>query len=142
MARPMSTQEWHEFVLAGTRTIKLATVRADGRPHVAPVWFLLDGEDVVFLTGADTVKGRDIRRDQRVALVVDDERPPYSFVLIEGLAAVSEDLEDMTRWSIRIAARYMGAERAEEYGRRNATPGELLVRVVANRVTAVAEMAG
>ncbi|MGH9102100.1 MAG: PPOX class F420-dependent oxidoreductase [Acidimicrobiales bacterium] len=141
MPRKMGGQEWRRFVSEGTRTAKMASVRPDGRPHVAPVWFLLDGDDVVFMTGAGTVKGRDLRNDPRVALVVDDERPPYSFALVEGEATISEDMEVMAGWSTRIAARYMGEERAQEYGMRNAAPGELLVRVTPTRVTAVADMA-
>ncbi|MGH9065995.1 MAG: PPOX class F420-dependent oxidoreductase [Acidimicrobiales bacterium] len=137
----MSEDEWRRFVAEGTRTAKLATVRPDGRPHVAPVWFVLDGGDVLFLTGTATVKGRNIRHDRRVALVVDDERPPYSFALVEGEASLSEDLEEMRDWSTRIAGRYMGEDKAEEYGLRNAVPGEALVRLSPTSVTAVADMA-
>ena len=75
MAHPMSDEQLEQFLSEGTRTGKLATVKADGSPHVAPVWFILDGEDLLFMTGADTLKGRAISRDQRVALLVDDERP-------------------------------------------------------------------
>ena len=57
----MADDERRAFLLQGTRTGKLATVRRDGRPHVVPIWFLLDGDDVVLTTGADTVKGRNIR---------------------------------------------------------------------------------
>jgi hypothetical protein len=70
-----------EFLLAGTRTGKLSYTAADGRPLVAPVWFVLEDDAVVFNTGAAT--GR----------------------------------------------RYMGADKAEEFGRRNGVPGELVVRL-------------
>jgi len=56
--RRMTEQEWHAFVMDGTRTAKVATARKDGRPHVVPVWFVLDGEDIVFTTGASSVKGQ------------------------------------------------------------------------------------
>lgn len=141
MPRQMSEDERRAFLLWGTRTAKVASVREDGRPHVAPVWFVLDGNDIIFLTGSGTVKGRDIRRDGRLALLVDDDRPPYSFALMEGSARVSEDLGEMREWSVQIAARYMGHDRAEEVGERNAVPGELLVRVAPSRVTAMADMA-
>lgn len=134
--REMSPEEWRRFLLERPRTAKLATVRADGRPHVAPVWFDLDGETVVFTTWHATVKAENIRRDARVSLCVDDEEPPYAFVLIEGTAELVPDDPDFLRWTTRIAGRYMGEERAEEYGRRNAVEGELLVRVRPERVVA------
>ncbi|MFF7331420.1 TIGR03618 family F420-dependent PPOX class oxidoreductase [Streptomyces sp. NPDC008150] len=141
MAQKMTDEEWQAFISAGTRTAKLSTVRADGSPHVAPIWFLLDGTDVVFNTGKDTVKGRNLARDGRVALCVDDDRPPFGFVVLQGRADLSEDLADVRAWATRIAARYMGAERAEEFGARNGVPGELLVRVRVEKVLAQADVA-
>ncbi|MFI8304305.1 PPOX class F420-dependent oxidoreductase [Streptomyces sp. NPDC085927] len=134
MGQRMTDEEWREFVSHGTRTAKLSTVRADGSPHVAPVWFVLDGDDVVFNTGGKTVKGRNLVRDGRVALCVDDDRPPFAFVVLRGRARISEDPEDLVRWATRIAARYMGQDRAEEFGARNGVPGELLVRVAVEKV--------
>lgn len=136
MAEHMTPDEYRDFLSSGTRTGKLATVGADGRPHVVPIWFVLDGETIVFTTGGDTAKGRHIRRDPHVALCVDDEAPPYAFVLVDGTVEVSTDLSDMLHWATRIAARYMGVERADQYGRRNAVPGELLVRVTPTRIIA------
>ena len=72
---------------------------------------------------------------------MDDETPPFAFVIVEGLASVSEDLEEMLVWATRIAGRYMGADVAETYGRRNAVPGELLVRVTPERVVAQKDLA-
>jgi hypothetical protein len=141
MAHPMIGKELDEFLSAGTRTGKLATTRADGSPHVAPIWFILDGDDLVFMTGADTVKGKAMLRDPRVALSVDDERPPFAFAAIEGFVTISRDLDEMLPLSIAIARRYMGDARAEQYGRRNATEGELLLRLHRVKVTAIADMA-
>jgi PPOX class probable F420-dependent enzyme len=141
MAQKMTDEEWRAFVSHGTRTAKLSTVRADGSPHVAPIWFLLDGNDVVFNTGKETVKGRNLARDGRVALCVDDDRPPFTFVTLEGRARLSEDLGELRRWAARIGARYMGEERAEEFGARNGVPGELLVRVTVDKVVAVKDLA-
>ncbi|MEU8522765.1 PPOX class F420-dependent oxidoreductase [Streptomyces sp. NBC_01216] len=138
----MTEDQWRAFVSAGTRTGKLATVRADGGPHVVPVWFVLDGDDVVFTTGRNTVKGRSLARDGRVALCVDDERPPFAFVMLRGRAEISEDPEELRRWATRVGGRYMGEERAEEFGARNAVPGELLVRVRIEKVTAEGALAG
>ena len=104
--------ECRTFLLSGTRTGKLATVRADGRPHIAPIWFVLDGETIVFNTGHNTVKGRNIRRDARICLCVDDENPPFAYVQIEGTATVSEEPQELLHWATRIAARYMGENQA------------------------------
>jgi PPOX class probable F420-dependent enzyme len=138
----MSEEEWMAFLTDQPRTAKLATVRADGRPHVAPIWIALDDDGtVVFTTHGDSRKGKSIRRDPRVALCVDDDRPPFSFVTIEGTAEISEDLEEMLRWATRIGGRYMGAEVASAYGKRNAVPGELLVRMRPTHVVARAGIA-
>ncbi|KMS83710.1 MULTISPECIES: PPOX class F420-dependent oxidoreductase [Streptomyces] len=141
MAEKMTDEEWRAFVLDGTRTGKLSTVRADGSPHVAPIWFLLDGDELVFNTGKNTAKGRNLARDGRVALCVDDDRPPFHFVVLNGRARLSEDLAEVRLWATRIAARYMGEDRAEEYGARNGVPGELLVRVTIENVLAMRDVA-
>jgi PPOX class probable F420-dependent enzyme len=130
----MSAAEIREFLEHGTRTAKLATTRRDGRPHVAPVWFVLDGDDIIFNTGAETVKGKSLAREQRAALCVDDDRPPFSFVIVEGTVALSEDPDELVHWATRIGGRYMGEDRAEAFGRRNGVPGELLVRLTPTRV--------
>lgn len=140
MTHRMNETEWRAFLSEGSRTAKLATTRDDGSPHVAPVWFLLDGGDLVFNTGRSTVKGRNLVRDGRVALCVDDEQPPHSFALIRGMAAVSEEPGELRDWATRIAARYMGEDRAQEFGERNGVPGELVVRVRIESVTAYASL--
>ncbi|OBA75699.1 F420-dependent protein [Mycobacterium sp. 1554424.7] len=127
-----------EFLSAGTRTGMLGYVAADGRPLVAPVWFVVDigqeGAQLVFTTGRDTSKGRALARDSRVAICVDDPHPPYSFVQVQGVASVSDHQPDVLDAATRTGARYMGAERADEFGRRNAVPGELVVRVRPTKV--------
>ena len=133
----MSKSEALEFLAEGTRTGKLATVRADGSPHVVPIWFLLDGEDLVFTTGAETVKGKALRRDGRAAICVDLERPPYAYVMVAGRVEISDDPGELLSWATRLAARYEGEERAAEVGRRNAVPGEVLVRLRPSRIVAI-----
>ncbi|MFD4576893.1 PPOX class F420-dependent oxidoreductase [Streptomyces sp. NPDC058417] len=142
MAQKMTDEEWRAFASQGTRTGKLSTVRADGSPHVAPIWFVIDGDDLVFNTGKESVKGHNLARDGRVALCVDDERPPFSFVVIQGRARLSEDLDEIRHWATRIAARYMGEDQAEAFGNRNAVPGELLVRVEIDKVVALKSLTG
>ncbi|MFD7029908.1 PPOX class F420-dependent oxidoreductase [Streptomyces sp. NPDC059917] len=138
MAQKMTQEEWRGFVSHSTRTGKLSTVREDGSPHIAPIWFVLDGDSFVFNTGKDTVKGRNLARDGRVALCVDDDRPPFSYVVLQGRATITEDVDDTLLWATRIGGRYMGEERAAAFGRRNAVPGELLVRVRIDKVISAA----
>src|SRR3712207_1459060 len=112
MATAMTPDEALAYLVERPRTANLATTRRDGSPHVAPVWIALDDDGtVVFTTGAATAKGRSLRRDGRVALCVDDDRPPFSFVVVEGTVEISEDPADLLRWATQIAARYMGEER-------------------------------
>ena len=142
----MTTEETRDFLLAGTRTAHVATVRADGRPHVKPVWFELAGPatefQVLFTTSADTVTGRNLSRDNRVALTVDDPVPAYSFVIIEGTAELSSDPGELLALATRLGGRYIGPERATEFGQRNAVPGELIVRVTPARIVAQRDISG
>jgi PPOX class probable F420-dependent enzyme len=143
MAKTMTDVEALVFIGADPpRTGKVATVRRDGRPHVAPVWVALDGDRLVFTTGADTAKGLAIARDPRVAVCFDDDRPPFTFVIYEGNATISTDADELLRWSTILGGRYMGAEAAEQFGRRNAVPGELLVVVHPTRIFGRADIAG
>jgi PPOX class probable F420-dependent enzyme len=130
------------FLAAGTRTGKLSYLAADGRPLVVPVWFAVEGDTLVFNTGKDTAKGRALARDPRVALCVDLEVPPYAFVQVQGVAELSEEPADLLATATAIGARYMGADRAAEFGRRNAVPGELVVRVRPTRVIANFDVSG
>jgi PPOX class probable F420-dependent enzyme len=130
------------FLSAGTRTGKLAYNGADGRPLVAPIWFVVEDGVLVFNTGKDTAKGRALARDPRATLCVDLEEPPYAFVQVQGNAELSEDPGELVRTATAIAARYMGPERAEEYGKRNGVPGELLVMLRPTKVIAAFNLTG
>lgn len=132
----MTSDEVRAFLSEGTRTGKLGTLTKDGAPHVMPIWFVLDGDDIVFNTGAGSVKGRHIMGDGRVSLLVDDERPPYAFVHIRGQAVGTDNPPENLQWATTIGERYMGAERAPEFGERNAVRGELLVRLTPARIIA------
>ncbi len=103
---------------------------------------MLDGDVIVFTTFGKSVRGRALRRDPRIALVIDEEVPPYAFVHVRGRAEISEDPEQLLRFATEIGTRYMGAARAKEFGTRNAVPGELLIRVTPERVITNANVAG
>jgi PPOX class probable F420-dependent enzyme len=137
----MTEDRRRAFLMEGTRTGILATVRFDGRPHAAPVWFVLDGDDMIFTTGTDTVKARNLRRTGRALMVVDESSPPFDFVTAEGPVEISEDLDEMLHCATALGGRYMGADRAEAFGRRNAVVGELLVRLRPEKIVALAGIA-
>ena len=145
----MSREEIEAFLMSGTKTGKVSTVRKDGRPHLAPIWFVLDSNkdnnnSIIFTTGNESVKGKDMLRDPRVSLCVDDQTPPFSFVVIEGLAEINQepDLDELLKWTTKIAARYMGQDDAESYGKRNAVIGEMLVKIRATKTIAQKDMVG
>lgn len=140
---PLSDEKVRAFLTSDPpHTGKLATVRGDGRPHLAPIWYDLDDDGtIVFNTGVDTVKGRNLARDPRASLCVDDERPPFSFVVLEGEVELSDDLAEVRRWAGRLGARYMGSDRAEEYAARNGVPGELLARLRPTHVVSAFDVA-
>lgn len=141
MGEKMDEDEWKAFIAEGTRTGKLSTVSADGAPHVAPMWFLLDGDDLVFTTENVTVKAHNLARDTRAAMCVDDEVPPYSHAVLWGRTEISEDPAELRAWATSIAARYMGEDLAPGFGERNSVPGMLLVRMHIEHVSAYAAIA-
>jgi PPOX class probable F420-dependent enzyme len=139
--RTMTDEEARAFLAHGARVAKVATTMADGGPHVVPVWFVLDGGQVVFSCARDSVKGRNLTRDPRAAVCVDDEAFPYSFVVVRGGAEIVPRPADFLAWTTRIAERYVGPARAEEYGRRNEVFDDSLVRLTPQRIFAQAEIA-
>ncbi|RRO14895.1 PPOX class F420-dependent oxidoreductase [Saccharopolyspora rhizosphaerae] len=129
-----------EFLSQGTRTGLVGYTSSDGRPLVAPVWFVVDDDVLVFNTGKASAKGRSILRDPRLTLCVDLPEPPFGFVQVQGTAEISEDPQDLLDTATRIAARYVGPDEAEEFGRRNGVPGEVVVRLRPTKINAAFDM--
>lgn len=138
----MTKQEALAFLSEGTRTGKLATVRRDGRPHVVPVWFVVEGEDLVFNTWHESVKARNLAIDPRASLVVDYQEPPYGYVMVEGVVELVDDLDEVRRIATAIGSRYMGEDRAQEFGARNGVTGELAARLRIKRFVGHDNVAG
>jgi PPOX class probable F420-dependent enzyme len=137
----MSRAEVVAFLAEGTRTGKLATASGTGAPHVAPVWFLVDGDDLVFTTGEGTVKGRHLLGNPRAALSADIEVYPFTFVTVRGPVVSGRRDPDLLDWATRLAERYVPAGEAEKFGRRNAVDGELLCRLRIEHATGYADIA-
>lgn len=139
----MTRDEIRNFLLQGTFTGKLGTINKDGKPHVVPIWYTLDEqENIVFNTGGESVKAKNIKLDNNVCLCVDDQTPLYSFVIIEGRAQIEEQTSEIYKWAKIIGARYMGYDKSEEYGRRNSGEGEVLVRIKPTRIVGQKDIAG
>lgn len=132
----MTPAEINSFLMDTVRTGKLATVRADGRPHVVPIWYYYEDDVLVFNTWHASVKARNMQRDNRVSICVDEEVPPFAFVMIEGTVTLTDNDPDTKMWATKIGGRYMGAENAEAFGERNSVPGALVVRLTPTRIIA------
>jgi PPOX class probable F420-dependent enzyme len=136
----MSRDEALAFLAAGARTGKVATATPTGDVHVAPLWFVVDGSDLVFITTATSIKGRHLHLNPRAALAVDDDAFPYAFATVRGTVDLDDDPPDRRSWAVRIAVRYV-PDRSEEFGARNDAPGETLVRLHADHVIGATELA-
>ncbi len=139
--RSMTDEEWPAFLVAEARPAVLATVRRDGRPHAAPIWIDVEDGAVWFNTGANTLKGRNLARTGVATICVQDDRPPFSFVMVEGTVELIDDIDLVRKWAARIGGRYMGRDRAEEYGARNGVPGELLVKLTPTNIVSAVDVA-
>jgi PPOX class probable F420-dependent enzyme len=146
----MSKREIRRFLMKSTFTGKLATVKKDGSPHVVPIWFVLEsrkksnqGFDIIFTTDNTSIKARNIQRNNMVSISVDDQTPPFSFVIVYGTAKIYNiNRDELFRIASKIALRYMGKDKAEDYGRRNSTEGEVLVRIRPKKIIAAKNIAG
>ena len=145
----MSKAEIGRFLMKGTFTGKLATVKEDGSSHVVPIWFVLEKKksrdkigNIIFTTGSTSVKANNIQRDNRISICIDDQIPPFSFVTIFGTAKIYPyKQKEVLKWATEIAERYMGKSNAEAYGRRNSEEGLVLVRIKPTRIIAEKDIA-
>src|SRR5947209_15934440 len=99
------SEEVIAFLSEGTRTGMLGFLASDGRPLVAPVWFIVDNGQLVFSTDANSAKGRALARDSRVVICVDDPHPPFSFVQVQGIATTYDGAGDLLEIATRIGGR-------------------------------------
>jgi PPOX class probable F420-dependent enzyme len=132
----MTDTEWRSFLTAGTKLAHIALTRRDGRPHVTPICFVLDGDELAFALSPGSVKGQCLARDQRIALCVSDERQPYSFVTIEGAARLSAEPDHIKHIAALIANRYYPSQPAEAVAESFVQEGFTAVRISITNVIA------
>jgi PPOX class probable F420-dependent enzyme len=132
----MTDDEWRSFVTAGSRLAHIALTRADGRPHVTPVCFVLDGDELAFALSPGSVKGKSLARDRRVAVCVSDERQPYGFVTMEGQARTSAEPDQIRHVAAGIAERYYPGRPAADIAESFVQEGFTAVRVSITNVIA------
>ena len=126
----MNHAEILEFLMEGTYTGKISTINKDGSSHVTPIWYILDENNrITFTTYSKSVKGKNLTRDPRISFCVDDQVSPFSFVIVYGIAEIIKS-SDLLAWTTKVAERYMGKNLSDEYGKRNAVEGELLIKVI------------
>jgi PPOX class probable F420-dependent enzyme len=140
----MSKAEVARFLMHGTFTGKLATVKKDGSPHVVPIWFVVENGkgrgkagNIILTTGDASVKANNIQHDGRVSICIDDQKPPFSFVTIHGTAKIIPyKQKEVLEWATKIAERYVGKKNAKTYGEENSGEGAVLVRIKPTKVIA------
>jgi PPOX class probable F420-dependent enzyme len=71
-----------------------------------PVWYDLEGDTLVFMTAQDSIKAKNMRRDPRVSVCVDDEVTPFAYVALEGTVVMADDADQALYWATRIGGRY------------------------------------
>ena len=100
---------------------QLATLMPDGSPQVTPVWCDFDGTNVRVNSAKGRVKDKNMRRDKKVALSVQDPENPYRYLAMRGeVVEVTEEGADAHIDS--LAKKYLGKDKYPFRG-----PGEVRV---------------
>jgi PPOX class probable F420-dependent enzyme len=102
------TPEEIDTFLAGTRSMTLATVGADGQPHLVAMWFAVIDGDICFETKAKSQKAVNLRRNPKVSCLVEDGATYEELrgVAIEGTAEVADDPDLLWQIGVNIWERY------------------------------------
>jgi PPOX class probable F420-dependent enzyme len=134
MATKLNQAKILDYIEEKPRTAHIATVREDGRPHVSVIWVVRDGDEIVFTTWHTSVKARNLARTGQAAISIDD-MSDGSYVAIEGTVTMDPDPSLVRHWAARLAGKYMGDDRAEEFGERNGIEGEVTCRLTPTRMS-------
>ena len=127
------SQQEIEAYLVEPHVAHLVTVRRDGRPHVAPVWYLEEDGRAFVIADSNAIKMRNIQRNPQLALSIATDQRPFKYVVLEGEGRVTDD--DLAAMIERICVRYDGPERGRAYAREILSRGGF--RLLDIRVTRV-----
>ena len=109
---PVLAPDVEEF-LRGPNVAALATVRANGRPHVVPVWYEYDGREFTISSFRDTQKTKNIAKKGFAALSIYSGTLPNRQVTVEGTARIGSTIDNV--WRERVAMRYLGEAAGRAY---------------------------
>jgi PPOX class probable F420-dependent enzyme len=102
----MTQEEIAAYLAEPGHDLILATVNAEGQPHAVPVWYIVDGGDIVFSTGYGGIKGRNILANPKVAACVSQPTDPIMFVSVQGDAVEVTDVGEKRRLVGAIMCKY------------------------------------
>ena len=119
---PLSQSELDTF-LSEPHIAVVATTGPSGKPHAMPVWYLWRDGKVLFHTGPESKKLRNLRKNDRISVVVDTKTAPYKVVVIEGTA---RELTGDLNLSHEVAIHYLGQKMGEAYAARSSEPSRLV----------------
>ncbi len=130
----MLTDDARAF-LATPRIARLATLDADGYPHVVPIWFGTDGDDIVFMSDRDNVKVRNATARPKGAVVVGGEYSDGGGYMIRGDLTVYADTDHKVAYALSL--RYEGKARADELAVEWANDDIVVIRLKPVKVSKV-----
>jgi PPOX class probable F420-dependent enzyme len=118
----MSTEQREAF-LAGLHVGILSIQRDDKGPLALPIWYQYEDGQVLIHMARESVKAKLLRRHGRATMTVQDETPPYRYVMVEGPVTVAHEGRDISSMAIR----YLGDELGREYAADNPVTDESVV---------------
>lgn len=123
----MTNTETKEF-LNRSLIATLVTLRQDGSPHATPVWYMYEDGKFYIGTDQETLKVRNIKRDDRVSLCISTHNEPYQYITVDGTCEIV--IGDPKGTSLRISVRYLGEKRGKAFDEEMAQIGKSVMLVI------------
>lgn len=132
----IGTAEQDAFI-SNSKWAVVTTLRRDGSPSSSVVFYVRDGDEILFSTTVDRLKAKSLRRDPRIAVTVLDDGAPYGYVTVEGTAVFVD--RDVRAHSERIYRSFRGPEWSPpaDFAEQLAAEGRVVVHVTPQRVSGV-----